>query len=342
MDKVTTIDDIVKAAGVGKGTVDRVLHNRGRVSEETRNKVLRCIEDLNYRPNTAARMLAKKGTYRIAVCFHDKEIDFWTQVKEGVRKASEQYAALGVTVEMFILPQVDVPRQLEVIRKVIDEQYDGLAIVPYSSPLIVDSINQAIEAGVEVITFNNREEKINACYVGSNGVQSGRVAGRLMSLQAGQNAKYMIICAHSRAMIQVDERAMGFQDILSAMRPDMECVGCHIFDENYQTIFDFVVRTLQTQDVNAIYATSECLSAVGRAVHSIGYDKKVTVVGHDLTPPIVELIRMGCIDSSVGQDPERQGYSSVDQICRKLLAGDSMRDEYTKMSIAIAENIDYL
>ena len=38
MDKVVTINDIAKAAGVGKGTVDRVLHNRGRVSEETKKR----------------------------------------------------------------------------------------------------------------------------------------------------------------------------------------------------------------------------------------------------------------------------------------------------------------
>ena len=38
MDKEVTISDVAKAAGVGRGTVDRVLHNRGRVSEETAQK----------------------------------------------------------------------------------------------------------------------------------------------------------------------------------------------------------------------------------------------------------------------------------------------------------------
>lgn len=163
-----------------------------------------------------------------------------------------------------------------------------------------------------------------------------------MGMQAKPNARYIIVSSHSRAMIQVDERAIGFQDILCAMRPDMECIGCHIFDENYQTIYEFIGRALKAQPIDAIYATSECLSAVGRAVHDMGYDDRVTLIGHDLTPPIVKLIRSGCIDASIGQDPERQGYGAVEKICRKLLAGEEITDEYTQITIAIAENIDYI
>ncbi len=43
MENIVTIEDVARAASVGRGTVDRVIHNRGRVSEETRQKVLQCI-----------------------------------------------------------------------------------------------------------------------------------------------------------------------------------------------------------------------------------------------------------------------------------------------------------
>ena len=49
-----TINDVARAAGVSKGTVDRVLHNRGEVSAKSREKVLKVIEELGFKPNLYA------------------------------------------------------------------------------------------------------------------------------------------------------------------------------------------------------------------------------------------------------------------------------------------------
>ncbi|MCD8313839.1 MAG: LacI family DNA-binding transcriptional regulator, partial [Bacteroidales bacterium] len=46
-----TINDVALKAGVSKGTVDRVLHKRGEVSPESREKVMRAIEELGFVPN---------------------------------------------------------------------------------------------------------------------------------------------------------------------------------------------------------------------------------------------------------------------------------------------------
>ena len=55
------IVDIAKMAGVSVGTVDRVIHNRGRVSEENRKKVQTILEMVHYQPNLMARSLAPKN-----------------------------------------------------------------------------------------------------------------------------------------------------------------------------------------------------------------------------------------------------------------------------------------
>ena len=57
------IVDIAKMAGVSVGTVDRVIHNRGRVSEENRKKVQAILEMVHYQPNLMARSLASKKQY---------------------------------------------------------------------------------------------------------------------------------------------------------------------------------------------------------------------------------------------------------------------------------------
>ena len=52
---MTTIETIAKRAGVSRGTVDRVLHERGRVKPETVERVHDAMAELNYQPNALGR-----------------------------------------------------------------------------------------------------------------------------------------------------------------------------------------------------------------------------------------------------------------------------------------------
>lgn len=52
--------DVAEKAGVSVNTVSRVLNNRGYISDATREKVLKTIEESNYKPNQYARNLLKK------------------------------------------------------------------------------------------------------------------------------------------------------------------------------------------------------------------------------------------------------------------------------------------
>ena len=50
-------------SGVSTGTVDRILHNRGKVSEEAQKKVEKVLKEIDYHPNLIARSLALKKSY---------------------------------------------------------------------------------------------------------------------------------------------------------------------------------------------------------------------------------------------------------------------------------------
>ncbi len=62
-----TIKDIAALAKVSKGTVSKVLNDGHGVSADTRGRILKLIEDLDYHPNSAAQGLASKRTYNIGV-----------------------------------------------------------------------------------------------------------------------------------------------------------------------------------------------------------------------------------------------------------------------------------
>ncbi|QNK39127.1 LacI family DNA-binding transcriptional regulator [Caproicibacter fermentans] len=62
-----TIRDVAKAAGVSSSTVSRIINNKGVISEETRDRVLKVMKKLDYVPNDTARSFANGSTSAIAL-----------------------------------------------------------------------------------------------------------------------------------------------------------------------------------------------------------------------------------------------------------------------------------
>lgn len=85
------IKDIARMAGVSAGTVDRVLHQRGIVSEKSRKAVNKVLEEINYSPNLLARSLASKKSYRFICLFPAyQKGEYWESIEKRVSTGSRR------------------------------------------------------------------------------------------------------------------------------------------------------------------------------------------------------------------------------------------------------------
>src|SRR3569833_1318815 len=88
---IVRIKDIAIKAKVSTGTVDRVLHKRGRVSEKVKTRILKIIEEMNYQPNLMARALGSNRVYQLASLIPDHNYDsYWLAPKSGIEKAEAE------------------------------------------------------------------------------------------------------------------------------------------------------------------------------------------------------------------------------------------------------------
>ena len=81
-----TINDVAIRAGVSKTTVSHVLNATRFVEEETRQKVLQAIQELNYRPSAAARSLTTKRTGTVGIVVSDISNPFFGELLLGVEE----------------------------------------------------------------------------------------------------------------------------------------------------------------------------------------------------------------------------------------------------------------
>lgn len=86
-----TVKDVAKQAGVSTATVSRVVNHDPRISEATREKVLKCIEELDYKINNIARSLKTNKTYTIGFICPELTNDFFMSIAKGVEDELKQH-----------------------------------------------------------------------------------------------------------------------------------------------------------------------------------------------------------------------------------------------------------
>ncbi|GAA6203721.1 MULTISPECIES: LacI family DNA-binding transcriptional regulator [Thalassotalea] len=85
-----TINDVAKQAGVSIKTVSRVMNNEPSVRQPTREKVMEAVNELNYKPNLAARNLAGTKAYSIAFIYDNPNAYYVIDMQNGILSACKQ------------------------------------------------------------------------------------------------------------------------------------------------------------------------------------------------------------------------------------------------------------
>lgn len=116
-----TIYDVAGAAGVSLATVSRVLNNPEKVKEETRQRVLKVIKELGYRPNVIARGLASRKTTTVGVVISDITRASVSEMLGGISDIAQNYK---YSIKLFAIREdMDV---LDALQDIVAEQVDGI------------------------------------------------------------------------------------------------------------------------------------------------------------------------------------------------------------------------
>ncbi len=144
----TTIHDVARIAGVGIGTVSRVINNNPGVKPTTRKKVLSAIAQLNYRPNPIARSMISKRTGAIGVIVPFFTRPFHTELLRAVQ------ASLSRSGKDLVLYNVETAAQRNYYLSELPmlHRVDGLLLL--SLPLDDELALDIKEAGIPVVLID--------------------------------------------------------------------------------------------------------------------------------------------------------------------------------------------
>jgi LacI family transcriptional regulator len=163
---VTTIARVAQEAGVGVGTVSRVINGSASVSEATRRRVLEVVAELGYEPNATARALSTGRTRSVGVI-----APFFTRpsVIERLRGVAPMLAASGYQLVLF---DVERPEQRTGVFRSVIGRVDGLLTISLAPPK--GDLRRLAAAGIPIVLVDQAHEELPSVTV--DDVEGGRLA----------------------------------------------------------------------------------------------------------------------------------------------------------------------
>ena len=143
------IKEIARRAGVSSATISRVLNNSGYVKEETRQKVLRALEEYNYVPSAIARSLSIQDSLSVGTIIPDIENEFFSKVISGISEVAESYHYNIV----FLGTNETLDKEHDFLKIVESQRLKGVIITPISETDTVtrDYLLRLEESGIPVV-----------------------------------------------------------------------------------------------------------------------------------------------------------------------------------------------
>jgi len=343
---LTGVKEIASRAGVSIATVDRVIHNRPGVSDKTREKIDRIIQELNYQPNVMASRLASGKTNRLAALIPEvtEETDFWSAPLKGIRRAATEVRQFGIEVDIFLFnPREKSSFSLQ-YETVLGTPYDGVVLSPAFVGESKEFIRrcQALKIPFVFIDSNIPGEE-SLSYIGPPYFQSGYLGAKLLTYRLGGKSRILVIhiAAESRSFnyLHIEN---GFRAYFNDNRLSNEVMLLHLQETDYRNVTNQLADLFTRHpDIAGIFVTNSQVSTVASFL-SNHQRKEVPLIGFDCIADNIRYLKMGVIDFLICHQPEEQGYRALMSLYQYLVLGQIPEREYfMPIDIITKENQEY-
>lgn len=189
-----TAKEIAALAGVSRGTVDRALKNRPRISRETKERILKIAEQYNYKPNLIGKALVSSGQkVGVAVILTSVGNPFFDDVKNGIFAAVKAYEDYGIEINLTELKGYN-PEELISALENIQDGIENLIITPVDDEKLKGKLQELVEKGINVVLLSSDiDVKGKLSFVGCDCLRSGKIAGRMVGLLSEGHARLCIV-----------------------------------------------------------------------------------------------------------------------------------------------------
>lgn len=308
---MATMKDVAQRAGVGVGTVSRVINRVPGVKESTLIKVNQAIKELNYIPDEYARGLKTKSSRTIALILPSVWYPFFSEFAYYVEKrlGKENYKLL------LCNSNDNTTEEAKYIKMLKQNKIDAIIAITYSD------IEQYIYSNIPFVSLDRYFDK-KVSYVTSDNYEGGKLAARKLLEHGARSLAY--VGSHSKYPNGTMLRRAGFRDYLKNIGIDYKEI---FLQEPVNDFTPYILEMLKVHPkIDGIFChTDSLLLKLRKILNQYGYrvPEDIQLIGFDGMNLSSDL-PLGI--STIAQPVEQLANGAVDLVLRKI-ADPSLKNE---------------
>ncbi len=346
MKKRVRIKDIAELAGVSPGTVDRVLHGRGNVSEKARVAVEKVLEEVDYKPNIHLSGLSLKKTYEIIVTTpHASVGEYWDNIHSGITLAVEQYESINIKTTFLTYDQYNIYSCQDVFSQVLKHNPDAVIIGPTFNEETCNLISQLRDKDIPFVFVDSTIEDSNPlAFYSANHYICGYLMckllysllpgkcdiGVLQAIRVGDQSANTSILRRKGAfdfLKEIDHTNQVHHMLFSVYDNERNEITMGKFFEEHPSVKGIIVLNSRG-NVVADYLQRNNIN-----------DVKLVCI--DMTDRNIAKLKEGQIDYLIDQNPDYQGYMAMKTLLENLILKNKPKMEnYMPLNIVTKETVD--
>ncbi|WP_394992500.1 sugar ABC transporter substrate-binding protein [Emticicia sp.] len=246
---------------------------------------------------------------KVGVTMLSMQNEFIVNISDEMNKKAKELGVELITVDAEHSPL----KQIEQVESFIAQKVDVIIMNPCEVEASSPAVTKALAATIPIINVNSATSSKPTAFVGSNDVESGRIAMKFIADKLGGKGNVVMIHGFMGQAAQI-QREQGAKEILKEY-PNIKLIAHQTGEWDRAKSMDLMQNWIQSYGtkINAVFAQNDEMGLGAlKALQDAGMKDKVIVVSIDAIADALQAVKNGTLDATVFQNAKQQGAGAIE------------------------------